>query len=428
MNPPVAPIHVTIVIPCLNEARTIAACVARAREALEAMSARLHLSGEVVVADNGSADGSRELAAKAGARVVEVTERGYGAALIAGMSAAHGKYLVMGDADLSYDFVESVALVEKLVGGADLCMGNRFAGGIKPGAMPWKNRYIGNPVLSGILRILFGTGVRDAHCGLRALTRDCFDRLRLSSTGMEFASEMVIKAAVLGERIAEVPVTLSPDQRGRAPHLLPYRDGWRHLRFMLMLSPVWLFFVPAAIFASFGLAIIAALIVGLEHVMVQVGPLAFGDHWMVAGSAAVIIAFQLGFFGLAAMIHSANEGWRRTPAFFVRHRTLTQLEYWMVAGGLLGLSGFLVIAGVVARWAGSGFGALDAMRELSTGCTMLVLAVQAFFGGFLLSIIAGARGKFVIENGRNGSVKVRAEGTISHAVQTSSAILPKADL
>ena len=194
MNSLAVPAHVTIVIPCLNEARTIAACVARAREALEAMWARLKLSGEVVVADNGSTDGSRDLATKAGARVVEVAERGYGAALIAGMRAARGKYLVMGDADLSYDFVESVRLVEKLVDGADLCMGNRFAGGIKPGAMPWKNRYIGNPVLSGILRILFGTGVRDAHCGLRALTRDCFNRLRLSSTGMEFASEMVVKA------------------------------------------------------------------------------------------------------------------------------------------------------------------------------------------------------------------------------------------
>src|SRR4029453_1317637 len=214
MNPSAAPAHVTIVIPCLDEARTIAACVKRAREALEAIRTRLQLPGEVVVADNGSTDGSRDLATQAGARVVEVAERGYGAALIAGMRAARGKYLVMGDADLSYDFVESVDLVEKLVGGADLCMGNRFAGGIKPGAMPWKNRYIGNPVLSGILRVLFRTGVRDAHCGLRALTRDCFDRLRLSSTGMEFASEMVIKAAVLGERIEEMPVTLAPDTRG----------------------------------------------------------------------------------------------------------------------------------------------------------------------------------------------------------------------
>src|SRR5687768_4598489 len=416
MNSLAVPAHVTIVIPCLNEARTIAVCVARAREALEAIRTRLKLSGEVVVADNGSTDGSRDLATEAGARVVEVAERGYGAALIAGMRAARGKYLVMGDADLSYDFVESVVLVEKLVGGADLCMGNRFAGGIKPGAMPWKNRYIGNPVLSGILRVLFGTGVRDAHCGLRALTRDCFNRLRLSSTGMEFASEMVIKAAVLGERIAEMPVTLSPDQRGRAPHLRPYRDGWRHLRFMLMLSPVWLFFVPAALFAAFGFAIITALMVDLEHVMVHVGPLAFGDHWMVAGCAAVIIAFQLGFFGLAAMIYAANEGWRHTPQFFARHLKLTQLEYWMIAGALLGLSGLLVIAGVVIRWIGSGFGALDAIREFSTGFTLLVLGIQAFFGGFLLSIIVGARAKFVAENDRDGRSKTAADGATSNSI------------
>jgi hypothetical protein len=426
MKPRLAPVTVSIVIPCLNEARTIAACVTRAREALEGISTRFQLSGEVVVADNGSTDGSRDLATRAGARVVEVAERGYGAALIAGMRAAHGKYLVMGDADLSYDFVESVDLVEKLARGADLCMGDRFAGCIKPGAMPWKNRYIGNPVLSGVLRALFGTGVRDAHCGLRALTKDCFDKLRLSSTGMEFASEMVIKAAVLGKKIDEVPVTLWPDQRGRPPHLRPYRDGWRHLRFMLMLSPVWLFFLPAALFGTFGLAIITALMVGLEHVMVRVGPLTFGDHWMVAACAAVVIAFQLGFFGLAAMIYAANEGWRPTPAFFVRHRKLTQLEYWMIAGASLGLSGFLVIAGVVAKWAGSGFGALDAIREFSTGCTLLVLAVQAFFGGFLLSIIAGARAKFVAENGRNESAKVSADGTMPGAAQTSA--LPEADL
>jgi glycosyltransferase involved in cell wall biosynthesis len=419
MNSLAVPAHVTIVIPCLNEARTIAACVARAREALEAMWALLKLSGEVVVADNGSTDGSRDLATKAGARVVEVAERGYGAALIAGMRAARGKYLVMGDADLSYDFVESVRLVEKLVDGADLCMGNRFAGGIKPGAMPWKNRYIGNPVLSGILRILFGTGVRDAHCGLRALTRDCFNRLRLSSTGMEFASEMVVKAAVLKERIEEMPVTLSPDQRGRAPHLRPYRDGWRHLRFMLMLNPVWLFFVPAALFAAFGVAVIAALIVGLEHVMVHVGPLAFGDHWMVAASAAVIIAFQLGFFGLAAMIHAANEGWRPTSPFFACHPALTQLECWMIAGAVLGLTGLTIIGFVVARWAGSDFGALNAIREFSTGFTLLVLGIQAFFGGFLLSIIRGARARIVGETGRNEGPQIAADGAISSATHTA---------
>lgn len=417
MKPLASTAQVTIVIPCLNEARTIAGCVAQALEALEIISTRLKLLGEVVVADNGSTDGSRALATGAGARVVEVAERGYGAALIAGMQAARGKYLVMGDADLSYNFVESVDLVERLMSGADLCMGNRFAGGIKPGAMPWKNRYIGNPALSGVLRILFDTGVRDAHCGLRALTRDCFDRLRLSSTGMEFASEMVIKAAVLGERIDEMPVTLSPDQRGRPPHLRPYRDGWRHLRFMLMLSPVWLFFAPAAFFAAFGLAMIAALIVGLEHVMVHVGPLAFGDHWMVAASAAVIIAFQLGFFGLAAMIYAANEGWRPTSPLLVRHPALTQLEYWMIAGILLGLIGLVIIGLVVAKWAGSGFGTLNAIREFSTGFTLLVLGIQAFFGGFLLSIISGARAKFVGENGRVGGSKVAADGTMPEATQ-----------
>lgn len=227
--PPSGP-DVSIVLPCLNEAATLGACIARAQEALAILEARHGLSGEVVVADNGSTDGSRGIAMGLGARVVEVRDRGYGAALSGGFAAARGRFLVMGDSDCSYDFLECVGMVEALAGGAELCMGSRFKGRILPGAMPWKNRWIGNPALSAILRLLFRTGVSDAHCGLRALTRDAFERLRLTSAGMEFASEMVVKAALLGMRVAERPVTLSPDRRGRPPHLRPWRDGWRHLR------------------------------------------------------------------------------------------------------------------------------------------------------------------------------------------------------
>lgn len=385
-------VDVSIVIPCLNEAKTIAACVARAREALDLMRAEHDLSGEVVVADNGSDDGGQALAEEAGARVVAVETRGYGAALIAGMEAAAGRYLVMGDADLSYDFVESVEMVGRLKAGADLCMGNRFTGGIAPGAMPWKNRYIGNPVLSGVLRFLFGTKVGDAHCGLRALTKDCFTRLRLASRGMEFASEMVVKAALLDMRIEEAPATLSPDKRGRPPHLRPWRDGWRHLRFMLMLSPIWLFLIPAAVIGAFGVLIIAALVAGAERTMVDFGPLALGDHWMIVASAAVVIAFQLAYFGVAGLLYGINEGWRK-PGSMLALR-LARLEYWMIAGAVLAAAGFVWFAVVIAGWRAGGYGPLSAIREVSAAFTLAILGVQSFFGGFLLSIIAGNRSRF----------------------------------
>lgn len=387
-------VGVSIVTPCLDEARTIERCVARALEALAEIKARYGLSGEVVVADNGSADGSRELAEAAGARVVRVETRGYGAALSGGMQAARGRYLVMGDADLSYDFVESVGMIGRLEAGADICMGDRFAGGIAPGAMPWKNRYIGNPALSGVLRVLFGSPVKDAHCGIRALTRDAFDRLRLGSRGMEFASEMVIKAALSGMRVDQVPVTLSPDERGRPPHLRPWRDGWRHLRFMLMLSPGWLFFAPALLFGFMGLVIITALILGLDREMVSVGPLALGDHWMIVASALVVIAFQLAFFGLAALLYSFREGWRRPSISMSRVLGAVRMEHWMIAGTILTLAGALW-AGIVAwGWAASGFGPLDAARELGAAFMLIVLGVQAFFGGFLLAILGGVKAKF----------------------------------
>ena len=248
---------VSFVMPCLNEANSLAGCIAAIREALAAIGDRWGLSGEIVVADNGSTDGSLGIAAAQGVRVVRVAEKGYGAALRGGMDAARGRYLVMGDADGSYDFREAAPMIEALMDGAGLCMGSRSKGEIKPGAMPLLNRYLGNPVLSGLLNLLFRAGVSDAHCGLRALTRDCYDRLRLAGTGMEFASEMVIKAALRGEIIAETPITLWPDGRGRPPHLRPWRDGWRHLRYLFMLSPAWLFAVPAVSAMAAGSGILA---------------------------------------------------------------------------------------------------------------------------------------------------------------------------
>ncbi|MBR0674345.1 glycosyltransferase family 2 protein [Neoroseomonas soli] len=406
---------VSIVLPCLNEAATLAACIARAHAALAMLRSRLGLEGEVVVADNGSTDESRAIALRGGARLVEVAERGYGSALLAGFEGARGRYLVMGDADCSYDFVEAVPMVEDLVGGADLCMGSRFQGRILPGAMPWKNRWIGNPALSGILRLLFRTRVSDAHCGLRALTRDCLERLRPSATGMVFASEMVVKAALLGVNLTERPVTLSPDRRGRPPHLRPWRDGWRHLRYMLMLSPGWLFFAPAAAFAALGLAVFVTLLAHQGEVMAPLGPLLVGDHWMIAAAAMLIVGFQTAFFGLAALVHAIREGYRMPSPGMSRVLAAARLEVWLVGGMLLCLGGGAGVAGVVSSWAAEGFGPLSAVRELVGAFTAMIIGVQAFFGGFLLSVLAGNQARFMARGGV-GTAKSQAKlSTFTHA-------------
>src|SRR5947207_1669939 len=275
-------VDVSIIMPCLNERASLAHCIANAREALAWIETRYELAGEIVVADNGSTDGSQALATKLGARVIDVPTRGYGAALIGGCNGAFGQYLLMGDADGSYDFLDGVAMIGRLIDGADLCMGSRFHGGIAPGAMPWKNRYIGNPALTGILNLFFRSGIDDAHCGLRAISKKAFGDLGLTGEGMEFASEMIVKASLKNIRIDQTPATLSVDLRQRPPHLRPWRDGWRHLRYLLMLSPTWLFGMPAL------LAMACATFILGTATLFQLGVLPgvsmFGTSWtIVAG-------------------------------------------------------------------------------------------------------------------------------------------------
>ena len=384
---------VAIVMPCLNEAATISSCVKRAQEALQILAEKHHLTGEVIVADNGSTDGSQSLAEKAGARVVNISERGYGAALIGGFAASDATYLVMGDSDCSYDFVEAVPMIERLMDGADLCMGNRFRGEIKSGAMPWKNRYIGNPALSGILRILFRTGIGDAHCGIRAIRKEALERLNLSSTGMEFASEMLLKSVLRKLNIAEVPVTLSPDGRGRAPHLNPWRDGLRHLTYMFLLSPTWLFLVPALFLFVAGFAITVLLQLGGDQEMVLIGGFRIGDHWAVAASAAMVLASQTVVLWLAALMCSYRDG-LRVPTERARHWLgHSRLQYWMLGGFMLTLGGLIWAATIATGWIASDFAALNEMRTLIAAFTMVVIGVQTFFSGFLLSMIAGNRSR-----------------------------------
>ncbi|MFD1156249.1 glycosyltransferase family 2 protein [Roseovarius aestuarii] len=384
---------VAIVMPCLNEAATISSCVNRAHDALRMLADQYQLAGEVIVADNGSTDGSQEIAEEAGARVVNISQRGYGAALIGGFSATNASYLVMGDSDCSYDFVEAVPMIKCLMDGADLCMGNRFRGEIKPGAMPWKNRYIGNPALSGVLRFLFRTKIGDAHCGLRAIKKDALDQLSLSSTGMEFASEMLLKSVLQQFSIAEVPVTLSPDRRGRAPHLNPWRDGLRHLVYMLLLSPTWLFLAPALFLFSVGFAITVMLQLGGDAEMVWIGGYRFGDHWAVVASASMILATQAIVFWMAALMGSFRDG-LLVPTERARYWLgFSRLQYWMLAGASLTLVGLFWAGTVTTGWINSNFAALNEIRTLIAAFTMIIIGVQVFFSGFLLSMIAGNRSR-----------------------------------
>ena len=382
---------VSIILPCLNEAGCLPACLANAREALAMMRTTYGLNGEIVVADNGSIDGSPAIAEKLGARCIHVTRRGYGAALVGGSAAAYGGFLVMGDADGSYDFRDAVAMVGKLMQGADLCMGSRFKGGIEPGAMPWKNRYIGNPILTGILNVLFRAGISDAHCGLRAFTRTCFDRLQLSGEGMEFASEMVIKAALLGCTIAEQPATLSRDLRDRPPHLRPWRDGWRHLRYLLMLSPTWLFAAPAVMAAGLALGILALAGVGA----LQGSSAYVGNYWIILAGGLLTVAHSAAVLAAAGNLYGVREGYRRRSDWSKAFARWGSLEVMLIAGAVCVLVGGSILAGVLSYWSSHRFVPLLNVLPAVLGTSLLVIGAQNILGGFLIAIVNGNDADFV---------------------------------
>ncbi len=374
--------ELTILMPCLDEAATVACCVEKARRFLE----RAAIAGEVLIADNGSSDDSAALAEAAGARVIHAAERGYGAALRAGIEAARGKYVIMGDADDSYDFSRLEAFVEKLREGFPLVMGNRFKGGIRPGAMPPLHRYLGNPVLSFVGRLFFRTGVGDFHCGLRGFDRERILALGLRTPGMEFASEVVVKAALAGWRIAEVPTTLSPDGRGRPSHLRSWRDGWRHLRFLLLFSPRWLFLYPGLALLSLGTILTAAL----YFAPLRIAGAGLDVHTMLYASAAALLGLQLCLFALFARLSAQNAGLLPRNAALERLLAAVTLERGLALGLGAALAGFLWSAAAFWQWREAGFGALDprvVMRDTIPAAALMVGGMEVSLASFLLSVL-----------------------------------------
>jgi len=376
---------VSIVMPCLNEADSLPKAVETAAAALKALREN-GFSGEVVVSDNGSDDGSLEVAGCLGCRVVHARDRGYGSALRAGIAACRGKYVVMGDSDASYDFRESVPMVRKLADGYDICMGTRFKGRILPGAMPWKNRWIGNPILTGVLNLFFRTGFSDAHCGMRAFTKEAFGRMKLTSPGMEFASEMAVKAALAGLKRAEVPVTLYPDGRDRRPHLRPWRDGWRHLKFLLVYSPLWCFIIPSFLAMAFGLGLLIALLFTSPGENFWIGPVWFGDHWLMIATAAIILGHHLWLSGMTGLVYFAKRLDVPTSRFAALAERFMTVENMCLLGTILSVCGLSIVGYVVIKWTEANFGAINMMRAMTLGVTLLTVGVQSFFSGFLVSL------------------------------------------
>jgi len=376
------PLEVSVVMPCLNEAETVGTCIEKARRALR----ELDVAGEIVVADNGSTDGSQAIAARMGARVVPVDVKGYGSALMGGIAAARGTFIIMGDADDSYDFTDLRPFVAKLREGYDLVMGNRFTGGIKPGAMSPLHRYLGNPVLTGIGRLLFRAPCGDFHCGLRGFSKAAIMTLDLRTTGMEFASEMVVKATLHQMRITEVPTTLSPDGRRRPPHLRSWRDGWRHLRFLLLYSPRWLFLYPGALLMLLGLIAGLWLLPGPR----AIGGVTFDVQTLLYAAVSIVIGFQAVIFAVFTKIFAISEGLLpEDPRLNKAFRFIT-LETGLIVGSVLlfiGLAGSLYALGA---WGVRSFGPLDAsktLRMIIPAATALTLGGQIVLSSFFLSVL-----------------------------------------
>jgi hypothetical protein len=375
-------IVLSVVLPCLNEAETIGFCILKAQDAMETAG----VLGEIIVADNGSTDNSIQIAASLGAIVIPVSTKGYGSALMGGIAAARGKYIIMGDADASYDFGDIPRFLEKLRSGYDLVIGNRFRGGILPGAMPALHRYLGNPILSGIGKIFFNSPCNDFHCGLRGFNKTAYERMALRTTGMEFASEMIVKASLLKMSACEVPTSLAPDGRNRAPHLRTWRDGWRHLRFLLLYSPRWLFFYPGMALMLLGILVGAWLLPGPR----TIGRVVFDVHTLLYATVAILLGFQAIAFAVFTKLFVISEGLHPPLPRFGRLSQFISLEAGLLVGSVLtaiGLAGSIYATHI---WSSVNFGPLDISRTLRLAIPaslFLTLGVQSIFFSFFLSVL-----------------------------------------
>ncbi len=379
--------EISVVIPCLNEARSIGICVDKALAAFREMGIR----GEVVVADNGSTDGSIEIAENLGARVVHVATRGYGNALQKGIEEAKGEFIIMGDADDSYNFSQVPGFVAKWREGSDLVLGNRFEGGIKPGAMPWLHKYLGNPALTAILNSFFRAGVGDAYCGMRGFTKRVYERVDPRTTGMEFALELVIKAAKLGVKAAEIPVTLWPDKRGRQPHLRTFQDGWRSLRFMLLFAPNWLFLLPGVSLLGVGVGLVFWLFPGPRHL----GHITIDVHTMLFGMMFALLGAQIVSIGLFAKVFSYAEKFSQNQRSLERWLRRVKLEDGLVVGAGLALGGAGGAFWLLWKWAASDFGPFDQIRSVIFFSLWFFLGVQTIFSSFFISMLGISRGTYI---------------------------------
>jgi len=378
-------IQLSLVMPCLNEIETLEGCIRLAQEGLK----KAGVAGEILIADNGSTDGSQQLAESLGARVINVPRKGYGSALRAGIEGSRAEWIIMADSDGSYDWSDLVPFLEKMREGYDLVMGCRmpYGGGtIMPGAMPWLNRYLGNPVLSSIGRTLFSIPTTDFHCGMRAFSKKAYKQMELRTYGMEFATEMVVKAALKGQRITEVPITLHKDGRSRPPHLRRWRDGWRHLRFMLLFSPRWLFFYPGLLILGVGLFLFAPLSLG----PVWLGPLKLINGTLCVAGLMINIGLQLLCFGLLGKAHSIAKGLLPESPRWGKSVRLFSLEKGILAGLVPILVGMVILIGAIFDWKATDWGTLDTdqnLRTLITAATFVGIGTQIIFTSFLMSIL-----------------------------------------
>lgn len=372
-------VEVSVVMPCLNEERTVGTCIKKAFHSLQ----RLNLVGEVIISDSGSTDRSVEIAKSLGARVVYEPTKGYGNALRKGIKEAQGKYIIMGDADDSYDFSKIEGFIKPLKRGYDVVIGTRFEGKVTPGAMPWLHRYIGNPLLSWYLNRLFHTRVSDVHCGMRSFTKDAYQKMNLQSTGMEFASEMVIKASKANLKITEIPITLYPDGRKGKTHIRSFRDGWRHVRLMLMYSPTHLFLIPGIILMVIGLILSLALLQG----PIYIGGRIYDFHFSLLGSLLTILGFQVINLGLYARAYAFKKQIEKDDKFMEKFYKYFSLERGLIVGFLVFLIGLLIDSYTLVKWIRSDFGPLFEISRISFATTLLIIGIQIIFSSFLLSML-----------------------------------------